>query len=369
MDLANPGMDLTDGEKELLRCAGLDTYLLIRLARFGFDVTFYPFWTACVVVLPIYYSCNDQASVYDDGYLSLTINRVPDGSKKLIWIAVFTMLLYLFIMRRLWIEWEGMNCFELLRIDNRDTTLTPDNNLILFLPKQVFIKLRHSFLTNGDTSFHKRLTYLRKYRNTCMVECVPSKLRYDFVVYVCSHYTPILTMLTSHTESHRTDRNICMFFESLFPGQIEHAEMLIDTSKLEDILKKRRNLIEQYDNIDSKYRYECWRYTSWQRGHIGCGTVAEPVKPKVRQQQSCTSRLFLFYITSSYLDEQCYHIKGKKRRPLLQKNRRCVRPFQWEDQQSWSIGWRRVWKHRHSKAEMAWWEPTEIIITAGRRCS
>jgi len=35
----NPGKILTEGEQELLKCAGLDTYLLIRLARFGFDVT------------------------------------------------------------------------------------------------------------------------------------------------------------------------------------------------------------------------------------------------------------------------------------------------------------------------------------------
>ena len=27
--ITNPGKDLTDGEKELLRCAGLDTYLLV----------------------------------------------------------------------------------------------------------------------------------------------------------------------------------------------------------------------------------------------------------------------------------------------------------------------------------------------------
>ena len=59
-------------------------------------------------------------------------------------------------------------------------------------------------------------------------------------------------------ESHRSDKILRDVFESLFPGEIEHAEMLIDTSKLEGILQKRRALIEKYDNIDAKYRYERW---------------------------------------------------------------------------------------------------------------
>ena len=143
MPIVNPGKDLTEGEEEFLRCAGLDTYLLVRLARFGFDVTFYPFLVACGTVLPIYQSCKNQDEAVQGGYLSLTINVVPDGDKRMVWILVFTILLYLYIMRRLWFEWE------------------------------VFIKLRHSFLANGDTSFHKSPTYLRTYRNTVMVERVP----------------------------------------------------------------------------------------------------------------------------------------------------------------------------------------------------
>ncbi|KAL7529314.1 hypothetical protein ACHAXR_002895 [Thalassiosira sp. AJA248-18] len=228
--LTNPGKDLTEGEKELLRCAGLDTYLLVRLARFGFDVTCYPFLSACVTILPIYHSCTDQSSTADDGYLNLTINRIPEGSGKMIWILVFTILLYLYIMRRLWLEWE------------------------------VFIKLRHSFLSNGDKSFHKSPTYLQKFRNTCIVECVP--------------------------KSHRSDRQLNSMFESLYPGQIEHSEMLIDTSKLEEILNKRRKLIEKYDDIDARHRYERHRYETWQREGkaIGCcrNRVSEPVEPQVR---------------------------------------------------------------------------------------
>lgn len=87
------------------------------------------------------------------------------------------------------------------------------------------------------------------------------------------------------TESHRSDVNLYDVFESLFPGQIEHAEMLIDTSHLEKTLEKRRALIEKYDDVDARYRYECWRYKTWQQTgkSIGCcrTSISEPVKPKV----------------------------------------------------------------------------------------
>ena len=107
-----PGKDLSEEEKELLRCAGLDTYLLIRFARFGFDATFYPYLVAFVFVLPVYKAMSDDENplIPDEinaGYLQFTINSIPDGSKTMIWIMILTIFLYLYIMRRLWIEWEG----------------------------------------------------------------------------------------------------------------------------------------------------------------------------------------------------------------------------------------------------------------------
>ena len=75
-------------------------------------------------------------------------------------------------------------------------------------------------------------------------------------------------------ESHRSDKILRDVFESLFPGEIEHAEMLIDTSKLEGILRKRRALIEKYDNIDAKYRYKRWLRTKRESG-------SEPGRPMV----------------------------------------------------------------------------------------
>jgi hypothetical protein len=105
--LPSPGKELEEGEKELLRCAGLDTYLLVRSARFGFDVTFYPFLVSFVTVLPIYKHHDIEAGGSGNAYMNLTIEVIPNGSKTMIWIVLFTLLLYLYIMRRLWIEWEG----------------------------------------------------------------------------------------------------------------------------------------------------------------------------------------------------------------------------------------------------------------------
>eukprot|EP00804_Cyclotella_cryptica_P027495 CCRYP_007468-RA/>CCRYP_007468-RA protein AED:0.19 eAED:0.19 QI:569/1/1/1/0.22/0.4/10/1187/437 len=169
---------LRPAEEELLRCAGLDTYLLIRFARFGFDVCFYPFLFACVTVIPIYISCipgsvlfldaNGEmvasASVLIDGFFSLTINRIESGSSKMYGIIVCTFFLYFFVLRRLWLEWE------------------------------VFIKLRHRFLSNGDQNFHDNPTYLKKFRNTVVVECVP--------------------------KTQRSDRHVRQVFEQLFPVKL-----------------------------------------------------------------------------------------------------------------------------------------------------
>jgi len=220
-----PGKELSDEEKELLRCAGLDVYLFIRFVRFGFDATFYPFLLALVAAMPLYHTKAEfkrMDGTYDitHGFFTLTISQIPAGSGVIYWITFLTVTLYLGILRRLWMEWE------------------------------IFIKLRHDFLAKGDTYYYKRPTYLQKYQNTCIVECVP--------------------------KSHRSDTNLKDVFESLFPGEIEHAEMIIDTSTLEGILHKRRALIEKYDNVIAKYRYSQWLAKN---KHTAGQLPPEPKKP------------------------------------------------------------------------------------------
>lgn len=207
---------------------------MIRFARFGFDVCFYPFLFACVSVFPIYLSCDvDEifavetseviaaATSVIDGFFSLTINRIPPSSWKMYWVVTFNFFLYFFVLRRLWLEWE------------------------------IIIKLRFRYLSNGDENFHTNPTYLKKYRNSVIVECVP--------------------------KSHRSDRKIRQVFEQLFPGQIESAEMLIDTMELEVVLDKRRDFIEKFESAEANYQYQSWL---WYSGERNCCTK-EPTEPKV----------------------------------------------------------------------------------------
>ena len=60
-------------------------------------------------------------------------------------------------------------------------------------------------------------------------------------------------------------------FNALFPGQIEQAEMLLETSKLEELVDERKKLIKRHENIDSLYRYKCWKKKD-----------KKPDEPKVR---------------------------------------------------------------------------------------
>ena len=194
-------ISLTEPEKELLHFVGLDIYLLIRFARLGFDVTYYPFLVACIAVLPVYYSAAEGSS--SNHYLSNTINSIENGSR-LIWVVlVFSVVFFLYVLRRLWIEWE------------------------------VFIKLRHEFLACGTRHFYHNNSIQRKYQKTCIVECVPDECRTDVALFNT--------------------------FNKLFPNQIEHAEMLAETSKLEALVGERKNLIVQYENADSLHRYRCWK--------------------------------------------------------------------------------------------------------------
>ena len=99
--------------------------------------------------------------------------------------------------------------------------------------------------------------------------------------------------LLSYLETHRSDTNLKDVFESLFPGQIEHAKMLINTSKLKGILNKRQSLVDKYDRTDARYRFEQWQFTTSCQKEVakrGCCSKKglEPKAPTVRKSgKSC----------------------------------------------------------------------------------
>ena len=172
-------LELTKSDRELLRCIGLDSYVMIRFLRLGFEMTFWPFLVACASLIPLYYT-NDYKGTFGQvtsesstgfstttttGYFRITINRLDNGNPK-IWIVwIYAACYFLVLLRRLWVEWLE------------------------------FIELREDFLANGDKESMKEddAESLKQFRNSCIVEYVPS--------------------------SHRRDRDMFLFFDSLFRGK------------------------------------------------------------------------------------------------------------------------------------------------------
>jgi Uncharacterized integral membrane protein len=76
---------LVQSDAELLRCIGLDTFVMIRFLRFCFDVTFYPFLVSLLLLIPTYYNNNYDGIQFEedliiqtqtDGYFRYTMNRL-----------------------------------------------------------------------------------------------------------------------------------------------------------------------------------------------------------------------------------------------------------------------------------------------------
>ena len=147
----------------------------------------------------------------------------------------------LFILRRHWIEWE------------------------------TFIALRFDFMANGDVeneekkeiegsfSFKSRQIdaspkddvqlHLDQYRNSCIVQYIP--------------------------ESHRRDEEIFHFFDALFPGQVKRAEIILNASKLSELIKERQGFIEKYESVYAKHQHAKQRYHHKREGIISesCGVM------------------------------------------------------------------------------------------------
>lgn len=110
-----------------------------------------------------------------------------------------------------------------------------------------FITLRYNFLANGDpenhdfdeNSFRLRRSvvpekddvqlHLEQFRNSCIVEFVP--------------------------ESHRRDQELFQFFDAVFPNQVKRAEILLNAGGLSEMIKKRQDFIERYEQTYAKHNH------------------------------------------------------------------------------------------------------------------
>lgn len=233
-------LPLSPSEKELLRCIGLDSYVMIRFIRFGFDITFYPFLLACVTLVPTYYTNdydpftgdyqpsdgdNGFSTSVTNGYFRITINRLEAGSNRMWVVWAWTIGFYVYVLRRWWVEW------------------------------MTFVVLRRDFLANGDPDTVKEnsLESLKQYRNTCLVEYIPA--------------------------THQSDSDLFHFYDTLFPGKINKAEVLINSSKLRNLIYERQCNIEQYENANARMHHNEMMHRTDRRKCICC----KPKEPKPLQ--------------------------------------------------------------------------------------
>lgn len=180
---------LNEEERELLRCVGLDSFMTLRFLRFGFDVAFWPMLLSCVTLIPFFKTGEKGVN----GFFSTTVVALEDGSWRYWIVMIFGLFHVAYILRRLWIEWE------------------------------VFLPLRYEFLEHGDVEKEK---YKEQYRTTCIVEYIPRAQKHDQSLYD--------------------------FFDAIFPGQIQRAEVLLNTEHLRMLIKDQVRHITDYENTYAK---------------------------------------------------------------------------------------------------------------------
>ena len=220
---------LTLSDQELLRCIGLDTFVMIRFLRFGFDVTFYPFIAACFFLMPVYRTTGWDGSPVDseseptvvEGYFSITMNALPPGSERL-WVCWgFAFVFFFWVLRRLWMEWETFISLRFDFLANGDVEVEKDDGSVKEMKKRLGLGGAELVAQKDDVQLH-----LEQYRNSCLIEYIP--------------------------ESHRGDRELFEFFQAIFPGQVKRAECLLNCATLTSLIAQRKACIIKYENLYAK---------------------------------------------------------------------------------------------------------------------
>jgi len=214
---------LSPSNQELLRCVGLDMFVMIRLLQFGFDISFYPFLVTSIFLIPFYVTSNcsnEDCGAY--GYYAATTANLEKNSNIFWATSILAVLYYLWFLYRLHIEWE-----------------------IFIIPRLDFLK------RGGSDEDHPEL--LNQYQKTALIEYIP--------------------------ETHRCDEMLSGFFDELFPGQVQRAEVLVRTETLSELIAKRQTLIEKYENIVAQNEYLRLKY----KRAIKCGRrAAKPKEPTMK---------------------------------------------------------------------------------------
>jgi hypothetical protein len=146
---------LTAEEMELLRCIGLDSFMMLRFLKLGVDMAFWPLIVASVLLVPAYKFSGKESR----GFYSGTVVNLHRHDYLHWLLVVYGFILFLYFLRRLWIEWE------------------------------IFQPLRHDFLENGD---FLQPRFQNQFRKTCLIEYVPHKLKHDQVSAFAASSTTLI---------------------------------------------------------------------------------------------------------------------------------------------------------------------------------
>jgi len=162
---------------------------------------------------------NATAAVSTDttGYFRFTMNRLEPSSPKLWFAYAFGTFFFLYVLRRIWIEWETFISlrFDFLANGDVEKEICDSSNLTM---SPGSIRSRPYIPSKDNVQLH-----LEQYRNSCIVEYIP--------------------------ESHRRDKELFEFFDAVFPNQVKRAEILLNATLIAKLIHERQRYIEKYEAL------------------------------------------------------------------------------------------------------------------------
>jgi len=240
---------LTPEQEKLLHCVGLDAFVTLRFCRFGFDVAFWPFALSLLTIIPVYISGKEE-DISPHSFFAATVLALDDDSPRHWVVVLFAFCQFCYILRRIWIEWE------------------------------IFLPLRYDFLENGDCTEEGK--YQDQYRKTCVIEYLPEYLNHD--------------------------KDLEAFVESIFPGKIRRAEVLLNNEYLRELIKERMDHIIAYEDIYAQMVHDRAQYIRAKHrleryGEItGCCKKAVTFIPEPKPRKIIVRRLVEINVENAFMN-------------------------------------------------------------------
>eukprot|EP00569_Conticribra_weissflogii_P002247 CAMPEP_0171330718 /NCGR_PEP_ID=MMETSP0878-20121228/2205_1 /TAXON_ID=67004 /ORGANISM="Thalassiosira weissflogii, Strain CCMP1336" /LENGTH=799 /DNA_ID=CAMNT_0011831089 /DNA_START=263 /DNA_END=2662 /DNA_ORIENTATION=+ len=174
-------------DSETLRCVGLDSYMFLRLLRFGARLT--ALGTGLSIILIPIYSTGTARGNSTEGFNKLTLARVEHGDKRMAITVVAWYIFIGFILRELHNEWKS------------------------------FALLRQQYLARGD-------------------EDVPKEFRYSIL---CEQVPEWL----------QSEKRLKKYFDRLFPEKVAQTTICMEMSCLDKLVEEREKVLNNLERADA----------------------------------------------------------------------------------------------------------------------